>query len=341
MPPSGAAAELADARAERTNDFRSEGEASNWDSAFFAADVITAIASGALAGGGVNLKVSPYQADQGAQGAKSIYDAKFRRSKITVRPNPLFQANGFFEDEIDDDGEKIKVDPRTHSPVTTAYLQSRSFKAVAGAALSLGGSFASTHTAGVNVASGVKHTSALITTGIHWYGIEAIAKANRQTKTVSDWCNLIIRAKRSKAISRGINLAGSVIPVPAVGTLASVLAASMKLGVKIRYPEMCYLMAIEIHWRAYQEQKISAVLGPRVPVFPNFSKPTGMRSGPGSKPAPGATRSANIKVGPASRIFAELFKRRGATVLLGTYNVSALINEPGGWMALGDKIVAT
>ena len=43
--------------------------------------------------------------------------------------------------------------------------------------------------------------------------------------------------------------------------------------------------------------------------------------------------------GPASRIFWEIFAKRGATRLLGACDVAALVREPAGWMALGDKLM--
>ncbi|SFA96863.1 hypothetical protein SAMN03159496_01239 [Rhizobium sp. NFR07] len=42
--------------------------------------------------------------------------------------------------------------------------------------------------------------------------------------------------------------------------------------------------------------------------------------------------------GPATKLVAELFTRRSALAVLGRYDVAALIMEPGGWVALTDKI---
>ena len=42
--------------------------------------------------------------------------------------------------------------------------------------------------------------------------------------------------------------------------------------------------------------------------------------------------------GPATKLFTELFTRRSALAVLGGYDIAALIMEPGGWVALTDKV---
>ena len=44
-------------------------------------------------------------------------------------------------------------------------------------------------------------------------------------------------------------------------------------------------------------------------------------------------------VGPASRIYWEIFTRRGLTRLLGQYDIAQLVKEPCGWEALTDKLL--
>jgi len=68
--------------------------------------------------------------------------------------------------------------------------------------------------------------------------------------------------------------------------------------------------AMEVHWRAYQETVISSVLS--------------SRAGP---------------VGPASAMFYEIFTKRSFTRIFGKHDTAALIREPGGWMALNDKLM--
>ncbi|MBP1877888.1 hypothetical protein [Agrobacterium rubi] len=48
----------------------------------------------------------------------------------------------------------------------------------------------------------------------------------------------------------------------------------------------------------------------------------------------------NRSAGPATELFSEIFKRRSVLAVLGSYDVGALIMEPGGWVALTDKIAS-
>jgi hypothetical protein len=77
-----------------------------------------------------------------------------------------------------------------------------------------------------------------------------------------------------------------------------------KLGVNLTMTKAILITSSEIHWRAYREQVISRGQG----------------------------------TGPATMIIEELFTRRGATRIFGKYDVDAIIREPGGWMAVADKI---
>jgi hypothetical protein len=319
MPPNVAQKELTDIRNAHAEKFKHQGEVKAQDKAFAAADII------AEAIGIPTHKSELYQASQGMQILGKGFDAKIKRADVAVKANPWFVANGH-----DDTG----------SPVTQAYLHSRAWKSVAGTGVSLAGSLLSAKTAGVNVGSAVRHGSAFLSTDGHLLGIAAIAHASKKTTTIARWCEVILKAKAAKASLRGMQTAGAVTPIPLVGPLINIAAAAGKLGIKIYLPEMCYLAAIEIHWRAFQEQQISSILGPRVPVptIPNFSRPTRQWVHGASAPAPGHKRPASIKVGPASRIFAEIFTRRGVTAVFGSYDVAALIKEPAGWMALGDKL---
>jgi hypothetical protein len=267
--------------------FASQGQVKTEDKAFAAADIIAAVIQ-AAAGTSV-----PYQSSQGTQILYKGFDAKRRKSDVAVKPNPWFTANGH-------EGE---------SPVTQAYLFTRAWKSAAGTGVSLVGSLLSSHTGGVNAGSIARHGSAFGTTSAHLLAVKAIASANKKTETIARWCDVIIRAKAAKAALRGTQLAGAATPVPLVGALVNIAAAAGKLGIKVGLPEMCYLVAIEIHWRAFQEQVIGG----------GFSK-------------------TSRKIGPASRIFSELFTRRGLTAIGGSYDVSALMREPAGWMVLGDKL---
>lgn len=209
-------------------------------------------------------------------------------------PNPWFVFNGHEDRE---------------SPKTKKYLQSRSFKSMGSTAISVAGGLASAETGGVNVGGVAVHANAVGSTAAHMVKILAIAKPYKQTKTITEWCSVVMAAKAAKASIRGVQLAGAAIPFASLPT--SIATAVAKAGVKLTMTNLCYMTAANIHWRAYQEQAISGGLG--------------IGTGGG--------------VGPASKIYWEIFQRRGATRIFGQYDTAALVSEPCGWRALGDKLL--
>jgi hypothetical protein len=307
------AEELSQIRKEMAGAVREEGHTSRLDLAYAAADIITlAIDAGTTQ---VTNAGHAYTSSQGLQTLGRGVEAFVKRksSDIKVRANPWFIANGH------DEGK---------SPVTQMYLRNRGWKTVGGAAVSLAGNLGElAPTAGVNVSGTVQHLSAFGSTAGHLLGIRAIAQSSKKTVTIARWCDAIIKMKSLKLATRGLQIAADVIPVPIADQLVNIAAAAATLGYRIKLGELCYITAMEIHWRAFQEQTIAA-FPPRRPM---------VNGGIGE--APQRRRPASIKVGPASRIFAEIFTRRGLTAALGSYDVGSLIREPAGWMALGDKLV--
>jgi hypothetical protein len=306
------AEELSQVRKEMAASVQQEGHATRLEIAYAAVDIIAlAIDAGTtrVANAG-----HAYTASQGLQTLGRGGEAFLQRksSDIKVRANPWFTANGH------DEGQ---------SPETQTYLRNRSWKTFGGAAVSLAGNVAEIATHGVNVSGAAQHLSAFGSTGGHLLGISAIARSSKKTVTIARWCDAIMKMKWHKLAARGLQIADDVIPIPIADQAVNIAAAAAALGYKIKLGELCYITAIEIHWRAFQEQTISA-FPPRRP----------MANG-GIGETPQRRRSTTIKVGPASRIFAEIFARRGATAVFGSYNVAALIHEPAGWMALGDKLV--
>jgi hypothetical protein len=209
-------------------------------------------------------------------------------------PNPWFVFNGHEDRE---------------SPKTKKYLKSRKYKSMGSTAITVVGGLASAETGGVNLGGVGVHANAVGSTATHMAKILAIANSYKQTKTISEWCNVVMAAKAAKASIRGAQLAGAAIPFASLP--ASIAAAVAKAGVKLTMTNLCFATAANIHWRAYQEQAISGGLG----------------GGTGGR------------VGPASRIYWEIFQRRGATRIFGQYDTAALVFEPCGWRALGDKLL--
>ena len=243
-----------------------------------------------------------FHANQARQGLEAlIKSGQARDKKYGIKPNPRFVANGF--------GDRP-------SPVTKAYLQSRAWKSIGGTVVSAASGAASALTV-VSAGGVARHGSALATTGIHLGFIASIARSAQATDPiVADWCKVIAKAKGYKAGARALETASAAIPIPVAGPVIKIVATAAKIGIKIGAPEMCYAAAIEIHWAAFTEQG-------RRDAF--------QRLGEGKW-------KLDTQAGPASKIFQEMFTRRGMTAVFGAYDVMSLVFEPGGWLALGDKI---
>ncbi|MCB9946543.1 MAG: hypothetical protein H6842_01800 [Rhodospirillaceae bacterium] len=215
---------------------------------------------------------------------------------IEVIPNPYFVWNG----HADDDASMT---------YTRKYLRNRAIKGFAGGLFGLAGT-ASSQVTQVDAAGIAMHANALGSTSLHLIKLKAIGAGYKQSRTLTQWIDLIIKMKAVKATVRGSQLAGAAIPVGAVGAVTGIVAAAVKLGVKLSHTKVCAVTAAEIHWRAFQEQALSGGL---------FGK-TG-------------------KIGPASNMMYEVFTRRAATRIFGKYDVDRIISEPTGWMCLNDKLM--
>jgi hypothetical protein len=197
------------------------------------------------------------------------------------------------------------------SPKTRKYFTGRAFKGVGGSAVSLAGGLASGVTA-VDVGGILREGSAVGTTAAHLIGISAAGKGFKKSETVTRWVDAMLKAKVAKIGVRGVGLAGAAIPIPAVGLATGVATTVAKLGIKVTLSKLVARTAMEVHWRAYQETVISSAIT------------RGASSGP---------------VGPASAMFYEIFTKRSFTRLFGKHDTAALIKEPGGWMALNNKLM--
>src|SRR5699024_6065292 len=142
------------------------------------------------------------------------------------------------------------------------------------------------------------------TTG-HLIGVKAAGASFKKSETITRWVDAMIAAKSAKITVRGAGLAGASIPIPAVGLSASIGTAIAKLGIKLTLGKLLTRTAIEVHWRAFQELAIAR---------------------------------RDTSCGPASAMFFEIFTKRGATRIFGKHDAASLIREPGGWMALEDKL---
>lgn len=217
--------------------------------------------------------------------------------KVSVRgmplvPNPHFVDNGF------DDGSY---------EVTKHYFNGRLMAKIGGGLTSATGSVLSV-TTGANVGGAVRHGVSEATTIAHI----AVLASHLKTFKQSDWlvkqCQVLLGMKSMKVGIRGTQLAGDIAGGVS-GAICGVAAAVTSKGFLKATDRLTTETAIELHWRAKQEQ---ALLG-------------GIRNmGKGS--------------GPASNMVKELLTRRGFRRITGQYKWKEIIDEPAGWMVIQDKI---
>ncbi len=330
-----------------------------------------------------------------AQGAQNSYKAK-GNGKIQVPPNPLFVGHGH-----------SKGDMTTESPATLKYLQRRRIKEVGGNGFSIAGSVAVAASMGhlpVNALSIARQTNTTVSTAAHLTKlkmlaseIDAIDAEAQRGVTLSELVREVIKVKAHKSGIEGTKLVTGSIPVLGEIVTAGVTAAVngsvavTKTFDKAFHARNCARLALEIHWRAYQEQfyawcrmhrrdpaeffaKDSYLARRKPPRLTGLNlrqaneklredarppRLTGMGLSAAREAleahAPPASRLPSAEfdkvvhearqsfyfhrdAGPATRLVSELFTRRSALAMLGSYDIGALIMEPGGWVALTDKI---
>jgi len=221
----------------------------------------------------------------------------FKGKGPVLLDNPYFIGNGHGE-----------TDP---SAKTAKYLKHRGYKDLGAKSASIAGAVGSVWTQ-VDVAGIGLHGNSVGSTACHLKMLADMARKSRKTGTVANWLELVIKMKVIKMTCRTSSLVGAAVPIPAVGLTTGIMAAAVATGAKLTLTKACSATALELHWRAKQEQFMSgSVLG-------------------------GGTGGS---VGPASRILWELFTKRGITRLLGKHDIAKIVNEPAGWMAIKDKLL--
>ena len=209
----------------------------------------------------------------------------------SMDPNPLFVWYGF-----EDSGHKE----------TLKYLRHRKIMDASSIASGLVGSAAAMVTV-VDLGAIAQGLNALGSTGKHLAVYAVMAESFKKSDTLVGWIGLIVKMKLWKATLRGGQMAISLAGLCGTGAIASTLAMlATKFGSQAKLKTVCNFVAMQLHWRAYQEQVL--------------------------------LRGAN-GTGPATRILEELFIRRGLTSKFGDHNYLGLIKEPGGWMAIADKLL--
>lgn len=196
-----------------------------------------------------------------------------------------------------------------YSPKTKKYLQARRYLQFGSSLFSLGGKAASVGTANVDIAGALQAANAMGSTATHMVQLKQVAERYAPNPKMTAWLDCIQKAKGAKMTSRSLDLAGAVIP--GADLPAGVAALVARLGAKVTLGKLVARTAMEVHWNARREC------------------PPANRGGVGSI----------VPQGPASAIMHEIFLRRGFTRIFGEHDVASLIQEPGGWMALNDKLM--
>lgn len=266
-----------------------------------------------------------------------------------------------------------------NSPVTHNYLMARRMKKIGGNLLQgVASALSAAPPTAVNIPGTIYHGHAVALTAVHMARIEYISRnyvksVHDNATVIRDWCALIRTMKTIKTAVRGTQLVGSVIPLASIPT--SILSSVMKMGIKLTAQGACYAAAAQLQCLAYKEQGFGVIAQPSrnpppvppdsraprrplgftpMPTIPENSvwpPPAATRRPPGFTPMPTISENSvwppqpappqktGPEAGPASSVIWEIFTKRGATRLLGKYDVSALIEEPAGWMALADKLL--
>lgn len=172
-----------------------------------------------------------------------------------LKPNPLFVQNG-----IDDNG----------SPECEKDKKYRSIKKIASVGFTAAGHVGSTHTAGINVASQVKHGAALASTAVHLYQFKKMADRVKDGGSLARMLQTILVLKGGKAALRGVKFATGFIPgaglvSDAVETAHTAIdhatdkAESVMKGIgKMGFLER---LAQALHWQAYREAVLTRATG--------------------------------------------------------------------------------
>lgn len=224
----------------------------------------------------------------GIGGSMDLHDCKGHPDR---NPNPLFTANGH------------DVAGAT-SPNVKKYLKKRKWKKFGGSMVSFAGNIGSIATQ-VNVSGAARHARAETKTIAHLVRLRDISKKFKQSDYLTGLCKVLIRMKMIKAGARGGALTADLIPVAiASGIVGTTAAVGGSIAVRAQ-KALVLQTALQLHWRAYQELKLTSVFG---------------------------------GTGPAMRMVRELFGQAIRHGEVDWTKADAYIREPAGWMVIQDKL---
>lgn len=227
--------------------------------------------------------------------AKDVFkDAKGHISKYA--PNPHMVENGHAEGKISGDD----------CPKCRKYFRMRTVKKIGGSIFSGIGSAASSQTAGVNVTGALRHGRAEVKTIAHLVKLKKQAEGIKQSQFLTKLMSVMLVMKTIKAANQGGALAADLIPVPIIDSLIGATVSKTSKRAAKGMKGAVKWASVELHWRAFQELKISR--------------------GQGS--------------GPAMRMVRELFNQAFFKFPWesGAAGADKYILEPAGWMVIQDKL---
>ncbi|EDV5772012.1 hypothetical protein AAC43_004679 [Salmonella enterica subsp. diarizonae] len=201
------------------------------------------------------------------------------------------------------------------SPETIKYLQKRGYVSAASSAIAIAGAGGALVTC-IDLGVVGQGGAACASTMKHLAGFRDIAAKYKESATIQSWLDVLITMKNLKLAVRGGQVSVAVLSaVPVLSTALSIIGSSLssaaKLGINLKYSNVCRYTAMDLRWRAMQETIL----------LETFSR-------------------GKDDSGPARTILFELFERKGLTGFVwGKHHVDQLIKEPAGWMAIADKLL--
>lgn len=219
-----------------------------------------------------------------------------KKKKVEYTPNPHLVQNGHAETEISGDD----------CPNCASYFRKRKLKKFFGGAVSKLGSAGAAATGGVNVGGALRHGRAEVKTIAHLVKLKKQAEGIKQSQFLTKLMSVLLTMKAIKAATQGAALACDLIPVPIVDQIIGAAGSIGGAVAKRKMKKAVTWVSMELHWRAFQEIKISR--------------------GQGS--------------GPAMRMVRELFNQAFFAFPWesGPAGADRFMLEPAGWMVLQDKL---
>ena len=268
-----------------------------------------------------------------ATGGMDVFDSLlFKRPDYFANPYILYDIDSSSVDEfgIRNNGEIEKWINNSKRPSsneeTQKYFRLRRIKKFARPATTLAFTPATVHTAGISVPDLALNTSSAVNTGVHLTKLNSINHEFNTSGIAGGYdektalllnknMNYLMKIKKNKAVTSGINLAFSAIPAGQIaGTAAQIVS-----GLTAAKSAFSKIISKSIHGEVEDRDLIQVAIALHYLAYKEQTTGSGMQK-------------------PATMVFNEVFTQRGFSRVIHKYNSDALISEPCGWLALADKL---